>query len=287
MLASTASAEEYNKSYTVAHRADVRVHADESSVRIVTSDSKQVEFHVRYEGFTAIQVGNKLHVDSQQSGDRLDLTVQISPGITLGFSNRTISTEVRMPRDADLLIETSDGAIEASAIDGQITLHTKDGGVKVWQLSGHIDLQTSDGGIRADNLKGECMLQTSDGTVTALNVDGKLTAASKDGSIRAAGRFDFLDLETADGSVRARIGEGSKMASAWNIRTKDGSVTVSLPSDFPANLDVGTRDGSVGVELPVTVQGQQDRKHLRGTIDGGGPLLSVQTLSGSVRIIGL
>jgi DUF4097 and DUF4098 domain-containing protein YvlB len=287
VLVRPVGAEEYNKSYTVAHRADVRIHADESSVRIVTSDSKQVEFHVRYEGIAAVQLGNQLHIDSQQNGDRIELTVTIGSGITLGFNNRHISTEVRMPRDADLTIETSDGAIQASSVNGTISLHTKDGGLKVSQLSGRIDLHSADGSITADHLKGECRLQTSDGTIAALNIDGKLTAASSDGTVRAEGRFDFLDLQAADGSVRARIGQGSKMTSQWNIRTKDGSISIALPSDFPANLDVGTRDGTIGVDLPVTTQGKQDRKHFQGTLNGGGPVLSVHSQDGSVRLIGL
>src|SRR5262249_37931035 len=139
ILARPVGAEEYNKSYTIAQRADVRVHADESGVRVVTSDGKQVEFHVRYEGFTGLTLGNQLHIDSQQNGDRVELTVHVSSGITLGFNNRHITTEIRMPRDANLLIETSDGAIQASSLNGEITLHTKDGGIKVSQLSGHID----------------------------------------------------------------------------------------------------------------------------------------------------
>jgi len=269
LLACPAGAQQYSKSYTVAQRADVRVHADESSVRVITSDSKQVEFIVRHEGFATAQIGNQVHIDSQQSGAQVELTVRVAAGLAVGFNNRRISTEVHMPRDADLLIDTRDGAIQVSAVNGNVTLHTKDGGIKASQLTGHIDLHTVDGGILATEL------------------DGKLTAISGDGTIRAEGRFDFLDLKSADGSVRARIAQGSKMSSAWNIRTVDGSVTVALPTDFHANLDVSTRDGSIGVNLPLATQETPDRRHLRGTINGGGSVLAVHTEDGSIRVNGL
>jgi DUF4097 and DUF4098 domain-containing protein YvlB len=287
MLGRPASAQDYDKSYTIAHRADIRITADESSVRVVTSDAKQVEFHVRSEGFATAQLGNQVHVDSRQDGDRIELTVQITAGITLGFNNRRVSTEVHMPRDADLLIETHDGAIHAASINGTITLRTKDGGIKASQLTGQIELRSADGGITADNLKGDCKLHTSDGTIGATHVDGKLTASTNDGTVRAEGRFDFLDLRSDDGSLRARIARGSKMTSAWNIRTKDGSVSVAVPPDLAANLDVGTRDGNIGVDVPVTMQGNSDRRHLQAALNGGGPVLSVHTEDGSIRVTGL
>jgi DUF4097 and DUF4098 domain-containing protein YvlB len=245
------------------------VHADESSVRVITSDSKQVEFIVRHEGFATAQIGNQLHIDSQQSGDQVDLTVRVTAGVAVGFNNQRISAEVHMPHDADLLIETHDGAIRVSAVNG------------------HVDLHTADGAITMDTLKGEARLQTKDGTVSATNVDGKLTAISGDGTIRAEGRFDFLDLKSGDGSVRARITQGSKMGSEWNIRTVDGSVTVALPTDFRASLDASTRDGSIGVNLPLGAQEKSDRRHVRGTINGGGPVLAVHTEDGSIRVNGL
>ena len=76
------------------------------------------------------------------------------------------------------------------------------------------------------------------------------------------------------------------MSSAWNIRTKDGSVNIALPADFRANVDVRTREGNIGVEPPLTLQGNVDKTRAQGTLNGGGPLLSVRTLDGSVRLTG-
>src|SRR5581483_3389459 len=116
------------------------------------------------------------------------------------------------------------------------------------------------------------------------NVEGKLAAVSADGTIRAAGRFDFLDLRSADGSINARVELGSRMSSPWNIRTTDGSVNVALPADFRANVEVQTRQGSVGVDAPLALQGTVGKTRVQGTLNGGGPLLSVHSEDGSVRL---
>jgi DUF4097 and DUF4098 domain-containing protein YvlB len=284
VFASPANAEDYVKSYSVAHRADVRVHADEGSVHVITTDTNQVEFRVQSTGFAAIELGGQFHVDSQQSGDVVELNIRTSRGVTIGINTKNVKTEIHMPRDADLLLETHDGAVEVSSLKGSIRVHTKDGSVKASRLSGRIDLITADGGVAVDTLEGEIQLRTDDGAIDAVNLDGKLAALSKDGSVRVAGRLDSLDIKSGDGRVQARIAQGSRMSSPWNVRTKDGSVELTLPTDFQANLDARTRDGHISSGLPITVEGNLSKSHVQGTLNGGGPLLTVRTDDGSIRL---
>jgi DUF4097 and DUF4098 domain-containing protein YvlB len=286
-LASQANAEEYVKSYTVAGRADVRIHVDDSKVHVVTSDTNQVEFRVISEGLAAINIGGKLHVDSQQNGDQVELTVRVSHGVTIGINTTRLSTEVRMPRNADLQLETSDGRVDLSDLNGNISVHTSDGGIKVSQLSGTIDIGTKDGGIDAHSLTGTVKLRSGDGRIDGTQLDGKCDAATKDGRIRVDGRFDALDIKSGDGSVTASAQPGSNMSTNWSITTRDGSVDVAIPKDFKANLDASTRDGHISLGLPVAVEGDLGKSKVRGTINGGGPTLSIHTGDGAIRLNGI
>ena len=263
------AAEEYVKSYTITGQATVRIRADDSRVRVITSDTNQVEFRVTSEGFSAINVGGKLHVDSQQNGSQVELTVRLSPGVTLGFSDRRLSTEVRMPKNADLQLETSDGHVEVSDLNGSIVVHTSDGGIKASQLSGTIELHSGDGKIDATHLDGKCDVSTSDG------------------SIHVAGRFDSLNVKSGDGAVTARAESGSKMSSTWSISTKDGGVDVAIPRDLQANLDASTRDGHISLGLPVSVEGDLGKTKVRGKINGGGPTLFIHTGDGTIHLNGV
>jgi hypothetical protein len=284
---SRVNAEEYSKSYSVAGRADVRVHTDDSSVQVITSDTTQVQFRVTYEGFATVQIGGKPHIDSQQNGDQVELTARFDRGVTFGISNRRMSTEIRMPRNADLQVETSDGRVEVSSVNGNVTVRTTDGAIKASQLSGKIELHTTDGGITVDTLKGDFDLRTGDGAIGAAHLDGKCAVSSKDGSIHLTGRFDSLDVTSGDGAVVAQIAPGSRMSSAWNIRTTDGRVDLALPRDFQANLDASTRDGHITLGLPVAVEGKVDHSRVRGTMNGGGPPLVIRTGDGSIRLNGV
>jgi DUF4097 and DUF4098 domain-containing protein YvlB len=278
-----AQAEEVVKSYTVSARAKVRVETNDGSVRVTTSDTKQVEFRVEYHGF---ELGKNLRVDSRQDGDKVELTARITGhwGWSLGRNQRGLHIEVRMPREADLQVETGDGSVEAHSINGNVFVHSGDGSVKANSLNGTIDLHTNDGSIAVDSLKGEIRLRTGDGSIEARDLDGKVEADSGDGHIRLAGRFDALNVKTGDGSVDTRVLPGSKMASSWTIRTGDGSVDLVLPSDFQTNIDASTGDGHISLGIPVTVEGTFSNSQIHGKMNGGGQPLTIHTGDGSIRL---
>jgi DUF4097 and DUF4098 domain-containing protein YvlB len=286
-LTSPVRAETYLKTYTVTGHATVRIQADDSKVRVITSDTDQVEFRVTSEGFAAVNIGRKLHIDSQQNGNQVELTVRLSPGVTIGVNNKSLSTEVRMPKNADLQLETSDGRVEVSDLNGNIIVHTSDGAIKASQLSGTIDLRSNDGDIAVEALTGTFKLHSGDGKINATHLDGICNASTRDGSIHVAGRFDSLDLKSGDGAVTARAEPGSNMSSNWSITTQDGGVEVAIPKNLPAKLDASTRDGHIILGLPVSVEGNVDQKAVRGTINGGGPTLLIHTGDGTIHLNGI
>jgi hypothetical protein len=284
LTSSARAADEYVKSYTVAGPAKVRVKVDDSRVRVITSDSNQVEFRVTSEGFCAICTGGQLHMDSQQNGNEVQLTVQQSTRVALLLNTKRLFTEVRMPKNADLELTTGDGRVELAELNGSIRVRTSDGSITASQLSGSIDLRSNDGHINARALTGTFNLHSGDGRITATELDGKCEIFTRDGAIHLAGRFDSLDVRSSDGAVAARAEAGSKMASAWNITTKNGRVDVDVPRDLQANLDASTDDGHISLGLPVSMQGDISKKTVRGVINGGGPLLSIHSGDGSIRL---
>jgi DUF4097 and DUF4098 domain-containing protein YvlB len=283
-FASSADAEEYLKSDSVTGRADVHVHVDDSSVHILTSDTNQIEFRVTSEGSVTFNIGGKLRIDSQQNGNQVELTVLTKPGISIGFNDKRLRTEIRMPQNADLQVETTDGSVEISSVNGNIAIQTTDGSVKAAELTGKSELRTVDGSINVETLTGESKLHSVDGAIGVAHFDGKCAASSTDGAIHLSGRFDSLDIKSTDGGVVAKVAPGSRMSSAWSIRTVDGSVELTLPQDFQANLDASTRDGHISLGLPVSVQGNIGKTEVRGTLNGGGPALAIHTGDGSIHI---
>ncbi|HEY6765618.1 MAG TPA: DUF4097 family beta strand repeat-containing protein [Candidatus Sulfotelmatobacter sp.] len=168
---------------------------------------------------------------------------------------------------------------------------------------GNTDLQSGSGDIKLDNLTGEIRLQTGSGNVRAHGISGPVRggAGSGDIEVEEQGQGD-IDLHTGSGNVTARGIQGGFRAEAgsgditgegtqngpWEIRTGSGNVHVHLPANAAFDADISTSSGTIDVNSPIemTVQGrvQESRKMIRGKVRGGGPLMSVRTGSGDIRI---
>jgi DUF4097 and DUF4098 domain-containing protein YvlB len=284
LLTPLASAEEVVKTFTVSGRPQVRVDTNDGSVRIVTSPgTKQVEFHVEYQGY---QLDKDLRVDAHQDGDRVELTARISGhwGISWGHNSRSLHIEVRMPATGDAQVDTGDGSVDTQSLDGSLKIHTGDGSVKAAAVTGNLDIDTGDGSITVEGAKGTIRLRSGDGHIEARGLDGTLEATSGDGHITIAGRFDALTLKTGDGSIDAHAMPGSKLASAWNVHTGDGSVDFALPADLHADIDASTQDGHISMGIPVMVDGTFSKSQIHGKMNGGGQSLTITTGDGSIRL---
>jgi len=260
-----APAEDYAKSFAVAGRANVRVETNDGAVRVITSDAQKVEFRVEYKGY---ELGKDLRIEARQDGDKIELVARVSDHLRISglFQSRNLRIEVRMPRRADLQVETGDGSVKSDSLEGAVDIHTGDGSIAV------------------DGLRGDIRLHTGDGSIEARDLDGKVEARSGDGSITLAGRFDGLKVRTGDGHVDARLQAGSKMASSWTIETGDGGIGLRVPEGFQADLDASSDDGSITMDLPLTVAGKMSKSKVHGQLNGGGQALVLHTGDGSIRI---
>jgi DUF4097 and DUF4098 domain-containing protein YvlB len=244
-----AHAASYLKSFAVAGHPHVRVLATNGAVRVTTSDSNQVEFIVTYDRGI---VSADLPIDSRQTGDVVELRALTRTHSSWWdwsfFEGSHLDIEVRMPRNADLQINTSNGAVSLDTISGSVQVHT------------------SNAAINARGLDGHCVLTTSNGLVAA------------------SGRFQSLEIWSTNAAVSAHAQSGSRMDTGWSIRTTNGGIELAVPSDLKANLTAGTTNGGIMLRLPVAVQGEQRGAQLRGTLGGGGPELFVRTTNAGVRL---
>jgi DUF4097 and DUF4098 domain-containing protein YvlB len=249
LAAGSTFADDWTKTFAVSGRPELRIETDDGSVTVRTWDEKRISARVTTVGW---KIGpGEVEVRESQAGDRVEITVR-SPHRSFSFfslGNRSIEVDLQVPRQI------------------QSNIRTGDGNINVRSLAGETRLRTGDGNIEADSL------------------DGSLDATTGDGHMRVRGRLDMLTLRTGDGGVEADVLPGSKMTSSWRVESGDGGVTLKLPSDFSADLDVHTGDGSISVDFPLTTAPGGRRDHdLRAKINAGGALLTIRTGDGSVHV---
>lgn len=242
-----ARADDWSKTYTISGKPDLRVETSDANLHVDTWDQNTIEVHVTTKHYKIGEGG--IRILEHQSGDSVEIEVRYPHHVfNVQIGSNRVDVEIHMPRE------------------------------------GRVDLHTGDGYIELANFKGRMDLESGDGHQEITSVDGTLRARTGDGHIRASGRFDNLDLNTGDGRIEARVLAGSVMASSWTLRTGDGSVSLRLPSNFAADVDLHTNDGHITVEMPITVEGRMGEKNIRGKINGGGNLLTVHTGDGSIEI---
>ncbi|MGA9507855.1 MAG: DUF4097 family beta strand repeat-containing protein [Candidatus Sulfotelmatobacter sp.] len=250
LAALPAHADEWSKTYTLTGKPDLRVETSDANIHVSTWDQKTIDARVTTVRY---KIGNDgIQIEEHQTGDAVEIDVRYPHrGVSINWGNsmsHRVDIDIHMPRE------------------------------------GRVDLHTGDGKIELGNFKGEMQLRSGDGSQDVDSVDGKLHATTGDGHIRASGRFDELELKTGDGRLEARAGSGSALASGWRLESGDGTVTLEVPENLAADVDLHTGDGHIDLDMPVTTEGKIRENEVRGKLNGGGNLLVIHTGDGSIRL---
>jgi DUF4097 and DUF4098 domain-containing protein YvlB len=90
-------------------------------------------------------------------------------------------------------------------------------------------------------------------------------------------------LTTSNGSVELAVDDlgGSEVV----VRTSNASITARLPQSVAADVKARTSNGRLTNEFESSFQGRSERNFVEGTLGGGGPLLSLTTSNGSIRLL--
>lgn len=121
----------------------------------------------------------------------------------------------------------------------------------------NVDLHTGGGSIDVGDLEGEVRAHTSGGSLNFGDIKGPVFGETSGGSISLDGCVGDADIETSG-----------------------GSITVYLDNDI--NIDIEARADRIVSDFDI--DGEEERRYVNGKINGGGPLISLRTSSGKVKI---
>lgn len=127
-------------------------------------------------------------------------------------------------------------------------------------------------------------LNTTNGDVelSAEHLTGSFRAESTNGRIRARGLEGTATVETTNGSISLDVNKLG--ADGISCDTTNGGVTITVPAAIKARLSARVTNGAIstpGLELAVA---EQSRHRLDGTLNGGGPIIKIETTNGGIQI---
>jgi hypothetical protein len=208
-----------------------------------------------------------LQIDVVASGDSIRIRTVRPSGHTGNMGAKYV---IKVPRGAQLeRIQSSNGSVRVRDIDSPARLETSNGAIEVTSVSGPITMHTSNGAIRADGVQRGIEGTTSNGSIRV--VLGKVEERRP------------VRLTTSNGSVELAVDDlgGSEVV----VNTSNASITARLPQSVTADVKARTSNASVTNEFESSFQGRSEKHRLDGTIGGGGPLLSLSTSNGSIRLL--
>jgi BlaR1 peptidase M56/Putative adhesin len=141
-------------------------------------------------------------------------------------------------------------------------------------------LETGSGDITASSLQGPFIVRTGSGNITA--------EQTGEGDVKAETGSGNIEIKDVHGSFHAQTGSGDIKATGtpsapWTLQTGSGNIEI-WSGNAPLTLDGSTGSGSVITDHEMLVQGSLDRHHIKGNLNGGGPLVRVQTGSGEIHV---
>jgi hypothetical protein len=148
-----------------------------------------------------------------------------------------------------------------------------------------VAVQTAGGSVRVTDLVGGARVRTSGGALRLQNIAGDVEARTSGGGIHVSQAGGRVEARTSGGPIVVRFAPGNSHGGA--LHTSGGSVQAAIDSSAALSIDAVSSGGGVSSDLDIPRQGGPGRYALRGDLNGGGPVLTMRTSGGLVRISSL
>src|SRR5207245_5539755 len=148
MFALPARADEWNKTFNLTGKPDLRVETSDANIRVETWDQNKIEAKVTTSHYKIGEGG--IRVEEHQTGDSVEINVRFPHhNFSFDFGNHRVDVDIHMPREGRVNLHTVDGKIEIGNFKREMDLKTGDGSQSIDAVDGKLRVFTGDGHSRA------------------------------------------------------------------------------------------------------------------------------------------
>ncbi|HPE68937.1 MAG TPA: DUF4097 family beta strand repeat-containing protein [Thermotogota bacterium] len=238
---------------------------------------------IKVEGTKYVQGGGdlekeiqKIQVQSQQQGNRLHVFAQMPNDVGFSFTPISYGAQLNIlvpasfARDLQLVeANTSNGRLEVNDCNGLLKLETSNGRIILSRCNGVIDAKTSNGSVDLENLRGQLNVTTSNGSIS-------LVGCSLSGNMHL--------LDSSNGSISGDISLPD--TGTVRVTTSNGRIDLRVPRETRATLSAKTSNGTISTKNLGITFSQDTKTSKRGTINGGGASLELDTSNANITLSG-
>jgi DUF4097 and DUF4098 domain-containing protein YvlB len=128
-------------------------------------------------------------------------------------------------------------------------------------------------------------LSSDNGVIKLSDVKAEILVTGTNGSIELTDVVGVSKIRTVNGSIRATLLEASDRAMEFD--STNGTIDLTVPLGFEADLDASTVHGTINVDetLGVLVEKVTVGQKARGQIGSGGERLKMGTVNGDIKLV--
>ncbi len=194
------------------------------------------------------------------------------------------------------------GQIIADTIAGPAGLNTEGGEIVVKLAKSPVRASTAGGNIRIERAEDGVTVTAQAGLIEVARAGGPVIAQTKEGAIKvrsasnvqAQAAAGAIALEAVYGGVRAATRSGSIVAELAgkpledsSLTTGAGDITVFIPSNLAVTVQAIASPGGrriISDFSEIQTDAAAARAEARGSLNGGGPLLRLTALGGTIYL---
>ncbi|MBY0506281.1 MAG: DUF4097 domain-containing protein [Bryobacteraceae bacterium] len=273
--------EDFHMTYKLEPGQRVSVENANGGIEVAGWDKNEVD--VSGQRFAPTEdILKQIRVDVQASAIAVRVRTIMPKGMGWRGVTGGVKYLIRVPKQTLLdRVESTNGSLRVEEVQGNAQLRTTNGSVKLYRAQGAFDVHTTNGSIELSSHGGDVKAHTTNGGIRVEGLDGGLTAGTTNGSINArllGASTQPVRMDTTNGAIDITL---EKPAAGLHASTSNGSITVKAPASLKASIRASS--GSA-VNSDFSVDGEVEKKRVRGTINGGGPLYELETNNGRIRL---
>lgn len=223
---------------------------------------------------TGSQPSDKISVDTEQAGDRIDVTATVADS-SAPPADLEENLQLTVPEETELQIKTQSGLIYIEQVMGDMNLQSVAGDVHLKEVSGYI------------------IVKTTGGSLICTQCAGKLEYSSISGSAQILQpALTNISLSTTTGNI---LFDGDFIRTGlYSMKSGRGLVEVRFSGNDSFDLNAQTATGSVDNRAEAFLKPDSHgfkhstsrfAKGLFGTIGSGLAKVELSSYSGTIRIL--
>lgn len=195
--------------------------------------------------------------------------------------NISIDFEVWVPEQTTTRANSGSGDVSVENIKAMVNASTGSGNVQARHINGELRANTGSGDVTLDDIIGNVNADTGSGNIkVGMSGDGSLRLGTGSGDVQASKVKGGLRVRTGSGNITA----DGDVTAEWSMESGSGDVNIQLPQNARFELAASTGSGDLSINREITMSGAMNPHKIHGKVNGGGPLVQLQTSSGNIHL---